>query len=236
MKKFFFILLLFSFFPLLKADVLVLKDGRIFEGKLFKIIKDDIYFATKDEKKVIKTEEVESIYFGITISEYENKIKPGEKKAISDRSQEESVFECETVLVEITDVSVGKLIDKEGNTIGDKTYLLVKSKITNKNDRKQITYRESLLCSFISIQDDVGNSIRGYDFYLPENIDGMLKEYSRINPNITVDHCCAYKIPLPKTLSIKLDINLSSFDGEGKFTYVIGVDKILGFADFYRNQ
>ena len=107
--------------------------------------------------------------------------------------------------------------------------------IRNKDDRKQlnVTYEMSSGNVF-KLRDDVGNDIQimfsrgGNTQY---KMVGAHPSYKDIDPEQSVDHVIAFSMPLPKTKSLSLVIDLELIGQKGIIQYAIPIVAVKGFAE-----
>ena len=103
------------------------------------------------------------------------------------------------------------------DTKSEEDFLVVKLRVRNNDDRKQLVFRENQFRLKISAKDDVGNQIRRVGFGIAKTV-GELSTGDTIDPEETKDHVLVFNIPLPKTEHILVNIDLSAFGGKDEVT------------------
>ena len=116
----------------------------------------------------------------------------------------------------------------------DEECLVMALAIRNKDDRKQlnVTYEMSSGNVF-KLRDDVGNDIQ-IMFFRGGNTQykmvGAHPSYKDIDPEQSVDHVIAFSMPLPKTKSLSLVIDLELIGQKDIIQYAIPIVAVKGFA------
>lgn len=113
--------------------------------------------------------------------------------------------------------------------------LVVALTIHNKDDRKQlgVSYGDMFSGGVFKLYDDVGNDIHTMFFSGADTQYRMVNahpSHKDIDPEQTVNHVVAFKMPLPKTKSLTLVINLRLIGQEGVVQFSIPIDAVEGFA------
>ena len=120
----------------------------------------------------------------------------------------------------------------------DEECLVISLAIRNKDDRKQLnvtygTYGKASDNVF-KLHDDVGNDIES--MFFSDGADSQFKmvgahpSHKDIDPEQSVDHVIAFKMPLPKTESLSLVIDLKLIGQKGIIQYAIPIVAVEGFA------
>lgn len=116
-----------------------------------------------------------------------------------------------------------------GDTSPSKDPLLViEIKFTNKDDRKVVTFRDDRVMggSVFRLRDDVDNIIRPVTFGFTSKVVGALNKFAELKPEDSLTHLQVFDIPLPKTKSLVLNIDLYCFEGDGQVEIEIPVAAI----------
>lgn len=106
--------------------------------------------------------------------------------------------------------------------------LVVEMQFTNKDDRKVVTFRDerNLGGSVFRLKDDVGNIIRPVTFGFSNQVVGALDSSAQLDPDGTVSHLQVFDVPLPKTKSLVLNVDLYCFEGEGELEIEIPIEAV----------
>ena len=109
--------------------------------------------------------------------------------------------------------------------------LILTLQVVNTDERRILRYREAnmFLAGHFSLEDDVGNTIRGVTYGAGSEIVGALTGSDDILPGKTATHVEVFKKPPAATESLTLTVNLAAFGGEGQAKFVVPADKIDGF-------
>lgn len=116
-----------------------------------------------------------------------------------------------------------------GDTSPSKDPLLViEIKFTSKDDRKVVTFREDRVMggSVFRLRDDVDNIIRPVTFGFASKVVGAFDKFEELKPEESLTHLQVFDIPLPKTKSLVLNIDLYCFEGDGEVEIEIPVAEI----------
>jgi len=114
--------------------------------------------------------------------------------------------------------------------------LLIGLSMSNKDSRKVLdtTYSGGPFESVFSLEDDATNRIATAFFSSPSNtqytIVGAHPSYKNINPEETVDHIVGFDVPLPKTQSLKMLIDLTLIGQKGEIQVDMPIEAVEGFA------
>ena len=122
----------------------------------------------------------------------------------------------------------------------DEECLVISLAIRNKDDRKQFnvsydTYEKISSDNVFKLHDDVGNEIQS--MFFSDGADERFKmvgahpSHKDIDPEQSVDHVIAFKMPLPKTKSLSLVIDLKLIGQKGIIQYAIPIVAVKGFAE-----
>ena len=121
----------------------------------------------------------------------------------------------------------------------DEECLVISLAIRNKDDRKQFkvsydTYEKISSDNVFKLHDDVGNDIQSMFFSDGASSQfqmvGAHPSHKDIDPEQSVDHVIAFKMPLPKTKSLSLVIDLKLIGQKGIIQYAIPIVAVEGFA------
>jgi hypothetical protein len=117
----------------------------------------------------------------------------------------------------------------------EKPCLVLSMTIANKDNRKQ------LKCFFgapygkriFAVQDDAGNDVDTMFFSSPDSeyrIAGSHRSYKPIDPEQSVNHAVAFELPLPKTESLSVLVDMAVVGQEGIVQYDIPIASVEGFV------
>jgi len=101
--------------------------------------------------------------------------------------------------------------------------LTIQMRFTNKDDRKVVTFREDRLMggSVFRLRDDVDNVVRPVNFGLTSRVVGAIGRFAELRPEGSLDHLQVFSVPLPKTKSLVLNVDLYCFEGKGEVDFEI---------------
>ena len=106
--------------------------------------------------------------------------------------------------------------------------LVIEMQFTNKDDRKVVTFRDDrgLGGSVFRLKDDVGNVVRPVTFGFANKVVGALAEFTELKPEGGLTHLQVFDVPLPKTKSLVLNVDLYCFEGEGEVEIEIPIEAV----------
>jgi predicted RNA-binding Zn-ribbon protein involved in translation (DUF1610 family) len=106
--------------------------------------------------------------------------------------------------------------------------LVVDMQFTNKDDRKLFTFRDErgLGGSVFRLKDDVGNIVRPVTFGFDNKVVGALDNFAELKPEASLKHLQVFDVPLPKTKSLVLNVDLYCFEGEGEVEIDIPIEAV----------
>lgn len=106
--------------------------------------------------------------------------------------------------------------------------LVVEIQFTNRDDRKVVTFRNDRLLggSVFRLQDDVGNIVRPVTFGFSNKVIGALDGFAELKPEEKLSHLQVFDIPLPKTKSLVLNVDLHCFEGDGEVEIEIPIEAV----------
>jgi len=106
--------------------------------------------------------------------------------------------------------------------------LVVEMQFTNKDDRKVVTFRDDrgLGGSVFRLKDDVGNIVRPVTFGFANKVVGALDKFAELKPEEKLSHLQVFDVPLPKTKSLVLNVDLYCFEGEGEVEIEIPIEAV----------
>jgi hypothetical protein len=115
----------------------------------------------------------------------------------------------------------------------DEPLLVVEMRFSNKNDRKLVTFRDerALGGSVLRLRDDVGNVVRPVAFGLGNNVVGALDTPADVKPGESVTHLQVFDVPLPKTKSLVLNVDLYCCEGKGEVEIEIPIAAVKKEGD-----
>jgi hypothetical protein len=135
-------------------------------------------------------------------------------------------FRVEVVGASIRRPSVKGLRGDESPS--QKPLLVVEMQFTNKDDRKVVTFRDDRLMGgpVFRLKDDVGNTIRPVTFGFANQVVGALDKFVELKPEEKLKHLQVFDVPLPKTKSLVLNVDLYCFEGEGEVEIEIPIEAV----------
>jgi hypothetical protein len=106
--------------------------------------------------------------------------------------------------------------------------LVLEMRFTSKDDRKVVSFREDrgLGGSVFRLKDDVGNIVRPVTFGFANKVVGALDEYAELKPEEKLSHLQVFDVPLPKTKSLLLNVDLYCFEGKGELEIEIPIESV----------
>jgi hypothetical protein len=106
--------------------------------------------------------------------------------------------------------------------------LVIEIQFTNKDDRKVVTFRDDrgLGGSVFRLKDDVGNIVRPVTFGFANKVVGALDKFAELKPEGSLKHLQVFDVPLPKTKSLVLNVDLYCFEGEGEVEIDIPIESV----------
>jgi len=106
--------------------------------------------------------------------------------------------------------------------------LVVEMQFTNKDDRKVVTFRDDrgLGGSVFRLKDDVGNIVRPVTFGFANKVIGALDKFAELKPEDKLSHLQVFDVPLPKTKSLVLNVDLYCFEGDGEVEIEIPIESV----------
>ena len=106
--------------------------------------------------------------------------------------------------------------------------LVIEMQFTNKDDRKVVTFREDrgLGGAVFRLKDDVGNIVRPVTFGFANKVVGALDKFAQLKPGENLSHLQVFEVPLPKTKSLVLSVDLYCFEGDGKVEIEIPIEMV----------
>lgn len=110
----------------------------------------------------------------------------------------------------------------------DSPYLGVAIQFRNKDERKSLRFSgtRAFNTSRFQVRDDVDNIVRPVGFGITTKVVGAIEDVEELNPEESLQHLAVFEVPLPKTQSLKLTIDLGCFDGEGEIQVEIPYDAV----------
>ncbi len=124
-----------------------------------------------------------------------------------------------TVQVAGAKISPVRLRDFQDDSFeSDSPYLGVAILFRNKDERKSLRFSgtRAFNTSRFRVRDDVDNVVRPVGFGLTTKVVGAIEDVEELNPEESLQHLAVFEVPLPKTQSLTLTIDLECFDGEGE--------------------
>ncbi|WP_417737278.1 hypothetical protein [Rosistilla oblonga] len=113
--------------------------------------------------------------------------------------------------------------------VGKEPMLNLAFRFANHHDRKVVLFRYNEFLPAIRVRDDVDNQLRNVG-YGSDHVVGELRSGSDILPGATVGHSMVFAVPLPKTESVVVTVDLECVGEEGKVEFEIPVAKIEGLG------
>ena len=220
------------------ADVIVHRDETMLEGILLSVDKQDVVLELSDgEVRKIARKDVSEIHLGTNMLSVKV-IKGRKSKAPKpEPAQTPNVVyfgkpaEAGNLSVVLTGATVEfppvrDLFNRVSQ--GTTKQLVLRMKVTNKDERRIIRFKDNSYRSPIWMVDDAGNSIRGIGYGAGSSIEGGIREDDDINPGKTVTHACVFKLQPPKTEHLILVIDATAFGQSGKLQFKIPMERITG--------
>jgi len=141
------------------------------------------------------------------------------------------IYDAEGFTVQVTGASIHcpDVMDLSGESSPSGNPLLVVAmEFTNKDDRKVVTFRDdrSLGGSVFRLKDDAGNIVRPVTFGFANKVVGELDKFAELKPEASLKHVQVFDVPLPKTKSLVLNIDLYCFEGEGEVEIEIPIEVV----------
>jgi hypothetical protein len=111
--------------------------------------------------------------------------------------------------------------------------LVVELQFNSKDDRKVVTFRDERLLggSVFRLKDDVGNIVRPVTFGFANKVVGALDRFAELKPEESLKHLQVFDVPLPKTKSLVLNVDLYCFEGEGEVEIEIPIEAVTKEAE-----
>lgn len=111
--------------------------------------------------------------------------------------------------------------------------LTIQVRFTNKDDRKVLTFREDRLRggSVFRLRDDVDNVVRAVNFGLGNQVVGAMGRLAELRPEESLEQLQVFSVPLPKTKSLVLNVDLYCFEGEGEVEFEIPIASVRSEGD-----
>ena len=96
--------------------------------------------------------------------------------------------------------------------------LVIELLFTSKDDRKVVTFRDDRVMggSVFRLKDDVGNVVRPVTFGFTSKVVGAMDKFAALKPEESLTHLQVFDVPLPKTKSLVLNVDLYCFEGDGE--------------------
>ncbi len=112
--------------------------------------------------------------------------------------------------------------------------LVISLTMANKDDRKQlnVSYGSQFSPGVFRLYDDVGNDISTTFFSSAGSEFAMINahpSHKDIDPETSVSHVVAFDMPLPKTKSLTLLVDLAVIGEDGAVKFEIPIDAVEGF-------
>jgi hypothetical protein len=136
-----------------------------------------------------------------------------------------STFNFQLEKISVDFITVNSFI---GPKKSDEKFLLLSFNLANSDPRKILEYFEhdDTYC----LADDVGNKIDPKHINLTDNVDGVTR-YEKINPEQKLKFIKIFNLPLPKTESLLLTVDLKNLKSEEKLNIAVPIEMVEGFKD-----
>lgn len=134
-----------------------------------------------------------------------------------------------TVQVVAAKIGPTRLRDFRAETFdSDSAYLQVAVLFRNKDDRKSLRFsgEKGFNIPRFQMRDDVDNIVRPVGFGISTKVVGAIPDMEELNPEESLQHIQVFEVPLPKTKSLTLTIDLGCFDGEGELKVEIPYEAV----------
>ena len=141
------------------------------------------------------------------------------------------VYDARGFTVQVTGASIRRpdVMDLSGESSpSENPLLVVEMQFTNNDDRKVVTFRDErgLGGSVFRLKDDVGNIVRPVTFGFANKVVGALDKFAELKPEGSLKHVQVFDVPLPKTKSLALNIDLYCFEGKGEVEVEIPIEAV----------
>lgn len=110
----------------------------------------------------------------------------------------------------------------------DDPYLLVSLIFHNEDERRALRFqgKSPLGGSRFTMRDDVDNVVRPVGFGVTNKIVGAIDDYADLKPEESLQHNAVFEVPLPKTQSLSLTVDLACLGGEGEVRIEIPYESV----------
>jgi len=141
------------------------------------------------------------------------------------------VYDARGFTLQVTGASIRRpdVMDLSGDSSpSENPLLVVEMQFSNKDDRKVVTFRDDrgLGGSVFRLKDDVGNIVRPVTFGFANKVVGALDKFAELKPEGSLTHLQVFDVPLPKTKSLVLNVDLYCFEGEGEVEIEIPIEAV----------
>lgn len=140
-------------------------------------------------------------------------------------------FDAGQFTVQVVGAKIGptRLRDFRDETFdSESAYLQVAVLFRNKDERKSLRFSgdKGFNIPRFQMRDDVDNIVRPVGFGISTKVVGAIPDMEELNPEDSLQHIQVFEVPLPKTKSLTLTIDLECFDGEGELKVEIPYEAV----------